>query len=345
MSALAGLWLVSLALSGIAIAIMIGLILARAVNGRRGRRREVERKRLIPMLLTSGPGAESAEFDSAPGLVADVSTELIQMVRGTDKENFVARSARLGVPERLRDRLDHGSPRARLAAAEALAHFSDEISIASLQEAVNDKNADVRLAAAMALASAGHAPPVKMLIDMLGIGTEENSMLVVGLFQEIAATRPDEISELVDDDDSPAAIKAAAIEALSTSGDYRLVPRIVALAFAADPNDAELPRYLRALGDFGHPAAAPAIRHALGSPSWWVRAAAAEAAGRIALSDMSDRLGALLADENWWVRFRAGEALLKLGDSGRACLDGAAAGGVEPARSAARLTLAEQGLS
>lgn len=345
MSPLFGLWLVSLGLSVVAIVIMLALIVARSISARRQRKRDAERRRLIPLLLGADLGAERLEHvERAPDLVADLSTELVQMVRGTDKENFVASSARLGVPERLRHRLESGSPRTRLAAAEALADFGDNVSIERLRKALDDPNSDVRLSAALALATAGKAPPARLLVEKLGIGTRENSLLIVGLFREIASERPEEIKQLIEDPDTPPSVKAAAIDALSNSGDYSLVPLIVDLAMRADPAGEELPRYLRGLADFAHPAGAPAVEYALEAEAWWARAAAAQAAGKIGLNRTAERLAALLNDPQWWVRFRAGEALVALGEEGHRLLRSVSAGGSGLASEAARLTLAEQGL-
>jgi HEAT repeat protein len=169
-------------------------------------------------------------------------------------------------------------------------------------------------------------------------------MLIVGLFRDIAGERPEEIRELVEDENTHAAVKVAAIDALSNSGDYSLVPLISELAMKADPCGEELPRYLRALGDFGHPAAAKAIEYGLASEAWWVRAAAAQSAGRIGLTGTANRLVSLLDDPQWWVRFRAGEALVAVGEEGQRLLRETSRGGSELAATAARLTLAEQGL-
>ena len=346
MTSLYGLWLVSLALSALALLIMIALIAARAISARRQHRREAERRRLVPLLLGGEADPKGlAEAERAPDLLTDLSTELVQMVRGSDKENFVASSARLGVPERLRHRMDTGSPRTRLAAAEALADFGDDASIERLRHALDDRNADVRLSAAIALAASGEAPPARTLIEKLGIGSSENSMLIVGLFRDIAGERPEEIRELVEDETTHPAVKVAAIDALSNSGDYSLVPLISDLAMNADACGEELPRYLRALGDFGHPAAAKAVAYGLASDAWWARAAAAQAAGRIGLTGASDRLVALLDDPQWWVRFRAAEALVAVGEEGQQLLRRTAREGSELAATAARLTLAEQGLA
>jgi HEAT repeat protein len=241
--------------------------------------------------------------------------------------------------------MDTGSPRTRLAAAEALADFGDDQSIERLRDALDDRNADVRLSAALALAASGEAPPVRTLIEKLGIGSTEHSLLIVGLFRDIAGDRPGEIRELVEDPDAHPAVKVAAIDALSNSGDYSLVPLISDLAMKADPCGEELPRYLRALGDFGHPAAAKAVEHGLESQAWWARAAAAQAAGRIGLAGAAERLVALLDDPQWWVRFRAAEALVAVGEEGRRLLRETARGDSQLAATAARLTLAEQGLA
>ncbi len=344
MSGLETLWWVALAIAGAALLITLGLILARLVFGWTGRAREAERRRLIPILLGSRPPTRLGR--SARGdLLAELSIELIQLVRGSDRERFVDAATRMGIPERLRHQLDSGSPRVRLAAAEALAEFADPASVDRLTAALRDSNADVRLSAALSLASAGKAPPARALVDLLGIGTSENSLLIVSLFRDIAAAKPDEIRALILDATVPSGAKAAAIEALSASGDYSLVPLVTTLAVTCDAADEALPRYLAALGDFAHPAAEPAVRRGLGSPNWEVRAAAAEAAGRIGLVRLGAHLRELLGDREWWVRFRAGEALARMGEEGAALLRGTAASAAEPARTAAVLTMAERGLA
>lgn len=167
-------------------------------------------------------------------------------------------------------------------------------------------------------------------------------MLIVSLVAEVAQYRPDEVRQLLLDPTTIPAIKAAAIEALSGSGDYRLVPVITRLALSTGDDAPELPRYLRALGQFGHPAARPAILRKLSSKVWFVRAAAAEAAGRIGLVDAADALLGLLDDADWWVRYRAGEALVRLGKTGKALLTEMSCLGSLRAREAARLALVEQ---
>jgi HEAT repeat protein len=344
LSGLAALWFLSLGIAGVALLIMFGLLFARLVLGWSGRARAAEKKRLVPLLLGSAPQGQLRRGVHGD-LLASLLVELIQLVRGSDRDRFVEAATRLGVPERLRHLLNSGSPRVRLAACEALAEFPDEQSVARLGAALRDRSPNVRLSAALALASLGKTPPARDLVELLGIGTSENSLLTVGLFRDIAEHRPQEIRALILDDGVPTGAKAAAIEALSASADYSLVPLIASLALSSDGDDPALPRYLRALGAFGHPAGEKAVKRGLGSPSWEVRAAAAEAAGKIGLATLGLQLRELLADPEWWVRFRAGEALSLMGPDGARLLHEAAAHAREPGRSAAALTMAERGIA
>lgn len=337
------LWSLSLGLSGLALAIMAGLIIVRLIHQRRERRSENQRRALIPILLGNATDEELAiAARNGPEVLGPLAIDLIQLVRGEERERFVATASRLGVPEKLRRRLARGPVRERIRAAEVIGEFPDDFSTAALEAAPHDRNSDVRLAAALALATSGRAPAAGRLVKMLGLGRGERSMLITALFQEIARQRPDELRELIEDRVSPPLVKAAAIEALTASGDYSLVRVVTELALNADPAGDELPRYLRALGAFQHPAALPAIEKWLDAPTEWVRSAAAEAAGRIHLEELVPALSRMLADPDWWVRFRAGEALVRMGDLGIAMLGAMARSSDPRASSAARLTLAEQ---
>ena len=341
-----GLWLTSLWLAAAALLIMVSLMAARGLSGRRRQRSEAERRRLIPLLLGGEvlPGSFRRAVISST-LLADLAVELIQMVRGADKERLTAVAVQAGVPQRLLKQLRSRSSRERLGAVESLAEFRFEQTVAALHQALDDRNADVRIAAAMSLAGMGHAPPAGELIAKLGIGTRESSLLTIGLFEEIAAIRPEEIRAVIEDPASPGLVKAAAIESLSASTDYSLVPTINRLAMAADPASEELPRYLQSLARFGHPAGIPAVNRALAIGAPPARAAACEAAGRIGVVDAAGRLAELLDDADWWVRFRAGEALARLGKPGRDRLADVARDGSPVAARAAALTMAERGIA
>lgn len=340
------LWMISLILSALALSIMIGLLVARMIAERHQRRVQAQRGKLLPLLLGAASDEELTELRrSGPDVLGSLVTELIDLVRGDERAQFVATASRAGVTATLRRQLISGSAQSRAVAAEMLGNFPDALCTAALEDALNDRDARVRLIAALSLATSDRSPPPELLIAQLGLGTHEHSMLIVTLLSEIARQRPDEVRGLIDGNEVPASVKAAAIEALSGSGDYSLVGVITQLTLSAGDHSPELPRYLRALAAFQHPAALPAIRLHLASSIWWVRAAAAEAAGRIGLEEIQGDLGKLLDDNDWWVRFRAGEALIRLSEPGRTLLFKASRCGTVRAREAARLTLAEHAIA
>lgn len=339
-----GLWEISLILTGVSLLVMLGLIGARLFSERRARAASDRRATLIPRLLSGDVDLEDAAFRNDPQ-TPELLLDLIAMVRGDDRERFVALAYDLGIPDRLVRQLKKGVARTRVTAAEALAYFSDQKVTDALDRALEDPNRDVRLTAALSLADSGRAPPIRFLVERLSLGRKENSLLLVTLLQRLVEERAEEIEGLLGDDDIPEVVKAAAIEAFAASGSFHLAPAINRLAVSADPENEETARYLRALGVLRHPAGAPAVLHHLRASTWWVRAAAAEAAGRIAITQAVPVLVELLSDPEWWVRFRAGEALAELGKPGLVALRQATTALAEPGRSAARLTLAELGLA
>lgn len=326
--------------------IMAGLIIARSVTEHQRSASQAQRGKLLQLLLDGGSDADVLDLRcKGPDVLSQLTTELIALVRGEERAELVATATRLGVPATYRRHLKSGPARARMVAAEMLSYFPDDHCTVALEGALDDRDSGVRLTAALALANSDRAPPAQLLVERLGLGTDENSMMIVTLMSEIARERPDEVRSLVEQDGIPVAVRAAAIEALTSSGDYSLVGLITKLAVAADQDAPELPRYLRVLGAFQHPAALPAITRGLAAPAWRVRAAAAESAGRIGLYQSTQQLERLLDDDEWWVRFRAGEALVRLGETGQQLLASTSRCGTPRARHAARLTLAEHAIA
>lgn len=341
MSALALIWWTSLILAGVAVATTLLLVIARVLTTRRQLRWALRRRQLVRQLLGGDTAAKEELGRLPPVLVADTFVELIRLVRGEERERFVAQARAFGVPQQLARQIRRGSARARFLAAHGLAQFGDEASVTALRRAVGDGNPKVRLAAALSLAESGNAGNIHALVRDLRLGSEEASTLAVTIFQSASASGAEDIKSLILAPETNPGVRLAAIEALVASGDYSIVPVITRLALEAPDDTPELPRYLRALGLIGHPAARPAVLGCLASQAYAVRAAAAEAAGRISLVEAADPLAGLLDDSEWWVRFRSAEALLKLGDPGLERLRRAARTGSPRARSAAASMLAE----
>lgn len=345
MSALLLIWTTSLVLAAAALLVMAMLIVLRVIASWRRDRHLAARRRLASALLGDGEIDPETLRRIPDHVVTDLSLDLIQLVRGAERERFIRHATELGVPARLARRMRSGPARSRIVALRGLAQFDSEDARAALTRALRDRDRDIRLAAAQSLTDKGETLDLPELIRRLDLGTGQSSRLTVTLFQSLASTRPEEIRALVQQLDENPAVRVTAVEALAATGDFSLVPLIAELALAAEDGSEELARYLHALGKFGHPGGAAAVRAYLASEAMTTRAAAAQAAGRIGMVDAADQLAALLDDPEWWVRFRAAEALVAIGAPGVARLRAAAAGEAVLAAEAAGAMLAENGIA
>jgi HEAT repeat protein len=340
LTTLVSLWELSLLLCLIALLGVAGLLAARLVSERRSSRREDFRKILLPALMR-GDAPDVRQSRLARSVAANLTLELAEIVRGSDRETLLQAATSAGAGEELARRLRSRVAQDRLIAAEGLAMFpsySGDVTRVALADPVPE----VRLGAALALAQEGRAPAVGTLIRQLGIGTSENSMLAISLMRDLVKSDPHAVEALLYDLDLPDAVKLAATEALAESGAVDHAPLVAWMAEAAEDDRELRPRIIRALGWLGHPAGHDAILAGLQDNAWQVRAAAVEAAGRAMLRIAVPRLAELLGDHEWWVRFRAGEALCRLGTDGQQALHQVASGADPVAQVAAKATLAER---
>ena len=338
------LWQLSAILVVTIVLMLIALVLIRLLGPLREAGREARRFQLVVLLSkTEWTARDRATLAGAPpALVADVCIELLQMVRGDEKHRIVDAGRRAGVVEVLCERLASWSHGARLSAVEALGDFVDDAVAESLVSALEDPVPTVRLAAAISLASAGRAPPLRTLIDKLELGTAECSKFILRLFRNRAADDPDEVQALLTDDSLSDSIRRYAAEALAAAGDYTAVSAISSLVLNNETSQSAVAGYVDVLGEMAHPDGGAAVKHALRSNHWQVRAAAAGAAGKIRMSSSIDALSRLLADRNWLVRRRAGESLGKMGAAGERVLTDVSRTAHGRAREAATIELAQR---
>lgn len=343
MTTLTTLWEASLLLCSAALLTVAALLLARAISGGKSRRREELRLAMLPAMLR-GETIETDGSRLSRKVAARLTLEFAELVRGSDREMFVRSAQAAGAADELERKLRSRRPQDRLVAVEALALFPDFTETVT-RVALTDRNPDVRLGAALALAHEGRGPSAGEMVRRLGIGTDEKSLLVISLMRDFVKTDPHAVEALLYDLEVADAAKLAATDALAESGAVDHAPLVAWMAEASNEDTELSPRIFRALGRIGHPAGHEAIVSALDDEVWQVRAAAAEAAGRSGLKAASPRLAALLSDDRWWVRFRAGEALTRLGADGRLELQRAAAAPEPRTRDAARAILAEWALA
>lgn len=316
---------------------LLALILARTIGESSVHRRVEARRELLRLLI--GDPAQCRPIRGMRSEVAkELTIELAELMCGPERERMLLGARAMGVPKRLVRQLRASSPQDRLLAAETLALF-DEFT-GEVESSLDDRNATVRLGAALALAHSTRPPDPAALVRKLHIGTKEHSLLLVSLMNDLALSAPKCVEAMIFDRSLPVEARLAATDALANSGE-RYAPLLALMARDASCEPALQPRLYRALGRTQHPEGAIAIGEGLYSEDWRVRTSAAEAAGKALLISASERLGELLSDDNWWVRLRAGEALLRLGPRGIQVLWSTSQGGDERARTAAHMIMAE----
>lgn len=343
MNTLLALWNFSLALCLVALLALLALIAARFVAEGKNERRTRERRRLTPFLLQ--PSEESitrpaGRIESAEAV--RLTIEMAELVRGSDRDLLLRNATALGVDRALIRQSHKHSPQERLIAAEALALFPQGAD--RVLEMLADPSPEIRLGAALALAQNNAAPTPAKLVQSLGLGTTEQSLLIISLMRDLVENDAQGVEAMLQAPLVPNAAKMAAIDALAASGRVEQAPLVDWMVEAATRETDLLPRILRALGRIGHPAGHPTILSGLDHPSWQIRTTAAEAAGRTGARIAVERLGELLHDDQWWVRLRAGEALTRLGAAGRETLARIAETGSPRAATAARTIMAERGV-
>ncbi len=178
--------------------------------------------------------------------------------------------------------------------------------IAPLQEALSDRDENVRAAAARSLGMLGAVEAIPLLIERL----HDTTVVRVGAADALAmlgAVAIPALTQALEDDD--ANVRAAASEALGTSKEEAAVePLIGVLADEAEPVRVAAARSLARLGDI----AVPHLIAHLDSDDAMLQIALTAILGQIANQSAVPALYKLLGSENEAVRLTAGAALQSL---------------------------------
>jgi HEAT repeat protein len=340
-------WASALALSVAALSWMSGLIVARAFHQRADQRRGRRRQEVVSGLLAILQGDQGASARLEPHrrrgrLLAETLLEVLGLVRGADRERVLASLRAFGLADILAENLDRGSAASRIVSMEALAALGGADAIGALRRMLVHGPPGLRLPALKALVDAGAEMSVGRLVDYAVSGHVPAGRLFTEIVRRAASERPGEAISALDrtDLDGPATI--VLLSALGSAGDYQALPKLI--EGTQDDRPEVRGAAVRSLGRLMHPAAEDAVARALRDPVWFVRCAAAEAAGASGFVRLEEELAHLLDDEAWWVRFRAAEALAAHGQPGLQRLQRLSREGGGHAQVAASLALAELGV-
>lgn len=348
MSLLAVLWWTSLGLVLATLAWMSVLVLARVGRERSGQARDRDRGRLREASLAIVGGAGEAASGLRPfrrraRLMADGFLEFSAIVRGAERERLITAYRLMSADSRFRERLFKGSRPGRLAAAEALAAFPSEETVAALNRLVErSRDPELRASVIRTLVELDRPPDLGGLLMRLEAEQMTTSLVYLPVIRRLVSKSPAEAMMRLDRADTGPAARALLADAVASTGDYRAAAPLESAAQAGEAGVRIAA--IRGLGLLSHPGSIPSLIAALSDPDWEVRSAGCEALARTAAVEAVPQLSERLSDTVWWVRFQAAEALSRLGPVGVSALKTVSKSADDLPRRAASLALAEKGL-
>jgi HEAT repeat protein len=208
----------------------------------------------------------------------------------------------------------------RVRAAEIIGELGGLDSVPALRKGLRDREPLVRFACAHALTRVGAEG---LLDEILGALAEGDDMFGQGAMAEVLLdSGPDSVSELrtlLGDPRHPRRRRLIVV-VLGELRAFDAVPELTAAL--RDPDDELCARACHALGKIGDPESAePLAAVAMdGARPWFVRTAAAGAAGQIGDPGTAGMLVDALDSEEWYPRNAAATALVRLEDAGVAAV-------------------------
>ncbi|NVD27985.1 HEAT repeat domain-containing protein [Parasphingorhabdus flavimaris] len=243
----------------------------------------------------------------------DVVSHLLLLLRGGERDRLKELAELDGLLDEALRLSRNLRASKRIDAIRILQQFGSAVCVARLRRMMkSDRNPDVRLNAAFALASAGVLPPPRETITMLGMFDRDTSRLDIALLRSLASRYVGHFNVLLEED-IPDKRRAMLVDALGWSGDMSVLPT---LEKAAQSKDVEVrAAALRAASQLGHPSV-PWVLDMLEDESEIVRLQAANSCAVLRLRSAVPRLQKLLSDDVLWVRLRAEEAIALLANNG-----------------------------
>ncbi len=270
--------------------------------------RELSRKLIARIETGHGQNIDPAGLD--PQQLERVFSNLLQLVRGPDREGLLIVADNMGVPERAMDQLLNRRAARRVDALRILEQFPVPRVIRLLGECMaTDPSMMVRTEAAATLTRVGAVPSPAAIIEAMHLRTTSPSLLHAAMFRMGSVQHSSEMAVLASELPT-GALRSMIVEALGWSEDFKMLP---ILADFAQSEDSELRiAGLKAARQLGHPGVRTWVLPMLLDPVDEVRVQAARTCGQLGLIEAIPLLSRLVENSSWWVRTRAAEALALL---------------------------------
>jgi hypothetical protein len=307
-------WALSASLAGVSLFGLAAILIARPFRARRNHRIANARTAILRTLVDPHIPTRVLRRDVGRAtrldVLAPVVVEVLALLRGSARQNFVECLTRAGAAGALRNRLLLGGPQDRQCAAEALAAFARGESEAALQQTWWDHDPVVRFAALRASIMIGAPPAFPDVLKVAACASARGRAQALLLTRLMAETFPRTAREMLSRVETSIQARVAIIEGLAANLDQATFEALLAVSDDSAPQIRVA--CLRATARRPGPVSEALIMRGLKDPDWSVRASAALAAATVRPANARIALGHLTTDEHWSVRLRAREALVIL---------------------------------
>ncbi len=298
-------------------ALVVSLVLLKAVHRRRTRAHNARRHEYVGLLSRhlsydncTDPITEQIAEDPA---FLDALIDMRNAITGDEVATLRRIVNRHGVIKRQVKRLDSGLLLGqRLRAAVALAEIGDETAADALMRHVDDREPEIRIQAARGLGRIQWTPAIDQIVSrfsgeipwvrsrfsdtLIGYGTKATWPL-------LAYVRINHGFEV----EGP----SLALRSIGQIQDDQAVAPLIEILTQSNDLDIQLAT-IEALGGIANPEAEPALTRMLTSSDWQLRARSASALGGLGDDEAIPGLLESLRDRNWWVRRSSAAALARL---------------------------------
>lgn len=285
---------------------LIALLLRRRRFEAKGSSQQSEQTEIFRHLSAMLAG-KATDKHFSPGAELKAISHFASLVRGDDHERLFAYAEAKGLFQEAIAGLEQRKPARRIDAVHQLERFASPTCLDALDRTLNrDKDENVRLEAAMALARANKLPPPEILIKALRLERKKLNRVHAALFRSLASRYEDDLVRLAGNLEY-AELRPMIIESLGWTNNLAIVSRLA--GYARDANPETRSAAIKAARHLGHPGAAAWIVPMLDDPTQPVRVQAVQACREMRVKAAIPQIQALTKDDDWWVRSRAQTAL------------------------------------
>ena len=278
--------------------------------------------------------------------LAQSAYDCLKNVHGKERDRLIELLDFLDIPDHIATIAQEGLLAERLEAIASLAYFPDSRVVAFIHTLLDDREHDVRIAAARTLIDIKSLSSVDLLFEKLDLTLGPQALVLHNTFRRLTvdvAPRLLEILAEIQEGPTEETSKVLIIETLGhlcyTKGTSSLLP------LAEDPSFQVRLAFFRWLPALWIPSALPIIFKGLEDSHWQVRVQVARCVGQLRLTEAIPWLVRLVEDEtDWGGQYAASCALVALGEKGVMALE-ALAQGTSQGREMAEMVLVEKQMS